>query len=220
MKFARLLQFAFIVVAALLVYSFVASAQDGELRRSCASLCAVSPNYVGDDRLAPDIRLKDLNGTTTQLSSLRGKTVVLVFWTTTCAGCKQQMPSVAELAEIARGNARLAVLTVAVDDSPDAVRRQVLATTHRSDPFPVLLDPESEYVLNRYGTRMFPETWVIDPQGVIRARFDGPRDWSSPVMLELLEDIGRGDRCPVEVQGGVVSGRGASLCRSISAEGN
>ncbi len=212
MKLARLLQFAFIIAAAAVVYSFVASAQDGELRRSCVNLCSLSPNYIGDNRAAPDLQLKDLNGVPAQLSALRGKTVVLAFWTTACTACEKQMPSLAELAQIVHNDSRFALLTVAVDDNIDVVRAKIRSTTRKDNPFVVLLDPDSVYVGNRYGTRVFPETWIIDASGVIRARFDGPRDWASPSMVDLLESIAGGDRCPVELQGGLTAGRGAGLC--------
>jgi len=211
-KLARLLQGAFIIASALLVYSFVASAQDGELRRACLSLCTLQPNYVGETLSSPEIKLPDLDGAEHSLSALRGKTVVLVFWTTTCTACKRQMPALAELAEMLRDDARFALLTVAVDDDKTAVREMVRQSTRKSAPFTVLLDPESRFVQGRYGTRLFPETWVIDPQGVIRARFDGPRDWSTTLAFDVLEGVARGDACPLELRGGMATGRAARMC--------
>ncbi|MBI5532238.1 MAG: TlpA family protein disulfide reductase [Deltaproteobacteria bacterium] len=218
MKPIRVLQFAFIVGAAMLVYSFVATAQDGELRKSCLSLCALTPNYVGENKAAPDIRLKDLKGVERQLSDLRGKTVVLEFWTTTCTACRQQMPALAEMAEIIKNDDRFAVLTVAVDDNLAAVQQMLMQTTRKPDPFPVLLDPESQFVLNRYGTKLFPETWLIDPEGVIRARFDGPRDWSTATAIDLLQSISRGESCSMELQGGIAVGRAATVCEKSNAQ--
>lgn len=217
MKLSRILQVAFILASAIFVYSFVATAQDGELRKSCISLCAMRPNYVGENRLAPDIRLKDINGAEHRLASLRGKTVVLVFWTTSCTVCKQQMPALGELAEVVKDDSRFAMLTVAVDENKDAVRQMVEQTTQRRDPFPVLLDPESEVVAGRFGTRLFPETWIIDPDGVIRARFDGARDWSSTVAYDVLDSVSKGQSCPLELQGGMAIGRGAQLCERAAS---
>jgi peroxiredoxin len=214
MKPIRVLQFAFIIGAAMMVYSLVATAQDGELRKSCVSLCALRPDYVGDNRAAPDIKLKDVRGVEHRLSSLRGKTVVLEFWTTTCTACRQQMPTLAELAEILRDDERFAILTVAVDEDVAAVQRMVMETTRKAEPFPVLLDPESKYVLERYGTKLFPETWVIDPAGVIRSRFDGPRDWSSATAIDYLKGISKGETCPLQLQAGMLSGPATAICES------
>jgi peroxiredoxin len=218
MKPVRVLQVAFILAAAMLVYSFVASAQDGELRKSCLSLCAMNPTYVGENRAAPDIVLKDLKGQQRKLSDLRGKTVVLEFWTTTCTACRQQMPALAEMTEIIKDDPGFAVLTVAVDENVQAVQQLLQQTTRKAEPFPVLLDPDSKYVLDRYGTRLFPETWVIDPQGTIRARFDGPRDWASATAIDYLQSIARGESCAMDLQAGMATGRAAAICEKAGGQ--
>jgi len=41
-------------------------------------------------------------------------------------------------------------------------------------------------VTDAFGTKLFPETWIIDKNGVVRLRFDGAFDWSSPVALDLI----------------------------------
>jgi len=51
----------------------------------------------------------------------------------------------------------------------------------------VLFDPDKAVVRGKFGTRLYPETWVIDPEGVIRVRIDGGRDWASPVALEMIQ---------------------------------
>jgi hypothetical protein len=53
----------------------------------------------------------------------------------------------------------------------------------------VLFDPTKSVVREKYGTRLFPETWIIDPDGVIRVRVDGQRDWSSPMVLDMIQSI-------------------------------
>jgi hypothetical protein len=52
----------------------------------------------------------------------------------------------------------------------------------------VLLDPNKAVVRDKFGTRLYPETWVIDPKGVIRVRVDGGRDWAAPIALEMIEN--------------------------------
>src|SRR5262245_50128995 len=102
LKPATALQLGFIVLAAVAVFGFVRAAQNDQRRSSCSALCALSPAYAGRDRSAPDFELPDLDGRKVRLSSYRGKTVILNFWTRTCRPCLEEMPTIAELAKIAR----------------------------------------------------------------------------------------------------------------------
>ncbi len=213
---AAIAQVAFIGVAALGVYSFVGAAQRDTRRAGCAALCRLGPAYAGGNRLAPDFDLPDMNGQRVKLSSYRGKIVVLNFWTKTCNPCIQEMPAVAELARIARNRSDFVVVTVTSDDGPDAVRDTLKVALEGADPpFPVLFDPELEVIGARYGTHLFPETWIIDADGVIRARFDEAKNWSSSLAIEVIEKMGRG-ACPMEVYKSKPQGQFAGLCQDDS----
>ncbi len=80
----------------------------------------------------------------------------------------------------------------------------------------MLFDPESTVVDGRYGTHLFPETWLIDADGVIRARFDGAKDWSTSLAMEIIEKLGTPGACPVEFFKGAPRGQFAGLCQDDS----
>ena len=207
-------QIAFILVAAVVVFGFVRAAQNDQRRSACTALCALSPAYAGRNRYAPDFELPDMNGHPVRLSSYRGKTVILNFWTKTCRPCLEEMPAIAELHKMTKKRRDIVVLTVSTDAGPDDVR-DTLKVALGGDPaeFPVLFDPESDVVNGKYGTRLYPETWVIDPKGIIRARFDGPRDWADALALDFAETMSsRVATCPVEFARGVPRGKHAGLC--------
>jgi len=211
-------QVLFIVLATVTVFSFVQAARNDQRRTSCTALCAMVPNYAGQNRSAPDFELPDMNGDMVSLSSYRGKTVVLNFWTQTCRPCLEEMPSIAELAKIAQKRDDFVVLTVSTDEGPDAVRDALKVALGGDPPFPVLFDPESEIVHDKYGTKLYPETWIIDPNGIIRARFDGPRDWSSALAIEIADKISTpGSACLVEFERGKAVGRFAGICSDESS---
>src|SRR5580700_9783591 len=84
---SALAQVAFVVVAALFVYCFVAVTKDGETRRVCSAPCYLRPDYLAAERRAPAFSLKDMRGSTVTLESLKGKIVVLNFWSKTCGPC-------------------------------------------------------------------------------------------------------------------------------------
>ena len=70
-------------------------------------------------------------------------------------------------------------------------------------------------VAGRFGTKLYPETWFIDPEGVIRARFDGVRDWQSPMVIELAEALRRGPACSLGFDKGHPTGPSAGLCDDV-----
>lgn len=212
MKSGSVAQIAFIVFAALAVYGFVGAAQKDQRRATCSALCAIGPAYAGRNRMAPDFELKDMNGASVKLSSFRGKTVFLNFWTKTCAPCLEEMPSIAELARVVKNRTDMVVLTVSTDQGPDDVRDTLKVALNGDAPFPVLFDPESKIVLEQYGTKLFPETWIIDPKGVIRARLDGARDWSSSLVMEIGEMVQKPGGCPVEFFKGETRGQYKGVC--------
>jgi cytochrome c biogenesis protein CcmG/thiol:disulfide interchange protein DsbE len=117
------------------------------------------------------------------LQSLRGRVVVLNFWASWCGPCLLEFPSLQALQQQMPG---VTVLAVSFDKTPQAYEtflqrhhidlRTALDTTGRSNA--------------AYGTEMPPETWIIDPHGIIRRRFIGPQDWTSPEIESYLRAIG------------------------------
>jgi DNA-binding transcriptional regulator GbsR (MarR family)/peroxiredoxin len=185
------LQFAFIGLAAVSVYGFAHAARNDHTRASCKAVCELRPAYAGENRLAPDFELSDMDGKKVRLSEYRGRTLVLNFWTKTCKPCLEEMPAIAELAKIAKGREDIAVLTVSTDEGPeDGARHAPGRAQRRGGPFPVLFDPESDVVAEKFGTKLFPETWIIDPDGrhprALRRR--------ARLVAALALDVGRAGR--------------------------
>jgi peroxiredoxin len=136
------------------------------------------------DRRAPDFSLPSSEGGTWRMQDHRGKVVVMNFWTVTCGPCMEEMPSLRRLANVLRERDDVELVTISVDGDWETVRRVV----PEDDPLEVLLDPEKQVVRQQFGTRLYPETWIIDPDGIIRLRVDGQRDWSSPVVLDVIDN--------------------------------
>jgi peroxiredoxin len=77
------------------------------------------------------------------------------------------------------------VLAVSVDVDDAAYHR--FLKEHNVD---LLTVRDSEQKSNRlYGTFRFPETYVIDRQGVLRRKFIGPVDWNSPDITQFLSRL-------------------------------
>jgi peroxiredoxin len=221
MAIAKLIELTFIGCAALGVYGFVTAAKDGETRRSCTSLCALRPDYAAQNRTAPDFELPSINGGKVRLSSYRGKVVLLNFWTKTCRPCLEEMPSISDLAKALKAHPNVALVTVTTDESASDAKDTLKSVLGGGEPpFEVLIDSESSVVREKYGTRLFPETWFIDPEGVIRARFDGGRSWASPMTIDLAESLTNPIQCRVAFDAGKPRGPMASLCGDFTGDEN
>lgn len=206
MKLATLAQIGFVALASVALFSFASAAQDGEGRRVCTPLCAMKPNYAGLNRTAPDFELAALGSTKLRLASLRGKVVILNFWTKTCKPCMEEMPALARLAKLLSGRKDIVLVTVNTDESLADAEATLRGVLNEKPGFEVLNDPESDVVLAKFGTKLYPETWFIDPAGVIRARFDGPREWDSPLVVNFAESLALPGACPLEFALGAPKG--------------
>lgn len=139
-------------------------------------------HYIGDDRTAPDFTLNDRNGQPWTLSEHRGHVVVLNFWTINCGPCVEEMPKLDQLAQLVQAWGDVEVVGVSIDSGWDEVARIMPPRPH----IHYLFDSDNQIVGPKYGSRLFPETWIIDKEGVIRVRYDGGFDWSQPVVLNMI----------------------------------
>jgi len=120
---------------------------------------------------APDFALVDLNGQTLRLAAYRGKVVLLNFWATWCAPCQVEMPVFAAW-QRQHGPQGLQVIGISMDDDAAPARRLVERLKLN---YPVAVGDERIGV--RYGGVLgLPLTFLIDRDGVARARFQGETD--------------------------------------------
>jgi peroxiredoxin len=224
MKAAQAAQLVVVAIAALAVYSFGRTARDAEARRVCTPLCAMQPHYAGLNRLAPDFELPGVDGKNLRLSSLRDKVVILNFWTKTCRPCLDEMDEIAELATLLKARRDIELVTVSTDESVEDVRGTVRSVLGQDAPFIVLVDPDGKVVGDKYGTKLFPETWFIDRDGVIRARIDGARSegntaWNSAITLDFAASLLDPFKCPIAFSRGEPRGELASVCSDFDGAG-
>ena len=126
------------------------------------------------ERPAPDFTLLDLDGTPVSLSSLQGQPVILNFWSTWCAGCKDEHGA---LLNAARQHPEVQFLGVIYQDNSEKIRRYLKAA---GGAYPHLEDPGGQAAFD-YGVTGIPETFFIDASGQVVHKEARP---VNPLMLE------------------------------------
>ena len=123
------------------------------------------------NKRAPDFTRQDLHGHTVRLAGFRGKVVLLNFWATWCAPCQVEMPIFAAW-QRQYGPQGLQVIGISMDDDTAAARKLVLRL--RLD-YPVAMG-DARLGLRYGGVLGLPLSFLIDRNGVVRARFQGETD--------------------------------------------
>ena len=135
-----------------------------------APLCFAAPPVVPSlvNKPAPELARVDLAGTRVSLKSLRGKVVLLNFWATWCAPCQIEMP-VFSAWQQQYGSRGFQVIGISMDDDAAPVRK-LLAKLKTN--YPIAMGDAR--LGERYGGVMgLPLSFLIDRNGVVRARFQG-----------------------------------------------
>lgn len=120
-----------------------------------------------------------------RLADHAGQVVVLNFWATWCAPCREELPTL-EALHRELGGEGLTVLGVSVDGGG---REPVQRFAERQAlSFSVLHDPDQE-VARSYGVVGYPTTVVIDRAGKIVLSEVGAWDWSHPDAVGWLREL-------------------------------
>ncbi len=129
---------------------------------------------------APDFTVQDSQAKVT-LSQYRGQVVVLNFWATWCPPCVEEIPSLVEMQRRMKAKG-VTVIAVSVDVDESAYKQFV-----KDHNVNLLTVRDADQKSNQlYGTFKFPETYVIDRNGVMRRKFIGAVDWTAPDVTEFL----------------------------------
>jgi len=137
---------------------------------------------------APDFTLNDLNGSKVRLSDFKGKVVVLNFWSSTCAPCVAEMPSLNALQRDLKGSG-LVVLGVALDRTVKPVKD--LADRLRIS-YSLLMDSQQDVYFDTYALFGQPVSIIIDRSGIIHDKLIGEVDWSSPQIRSKINMLLKG----------------------------
>jgi len=121
---------------------------------------------------APSMQATTLDGRPFDLSRRKGSWVVLNFFNTSCLPCKAEHPELVEFAaqqqSLGVAGAELYTITWGADDD-DAVRAWF---ADNGGDWPIVDDTDGTIGVS-LGVAQVPETWIVDPQGIIVDRIPG-----------------------------------------------
>jgi peroxiredoxin len=118
--------------------------------------------------VAPDFTMNDPEGKPVSLSSLRGKVVMIDFWASWCAPCRQENPNVVKLYQQYHSKG-FEIIGVSLDKTKEdwvkAIKDDQLSWIHVSD-----LQYWQNAIARQYGVNTIPQTYLLDKEGKIIAK--------------------------------------------------
>jgi peroxiredoxin len=138
------------------------------------SIAALAQQSVNPGSTAPKFSMTGLDGQTYDLGQLRGKVVLVTFWSTRCAICHSEIPKLNRLASRYQGQD--VVFLGFTSDNPTKVD-----TYLKNTPFRFTLIPNSFGVILQYADRDregninigFPAYFLLDQNGQVQAKMSG-----------------------------------------------
>lgn len=127
--------------------------------------------------VAPDFTAYSfVTGDRTRLSEQRGKVVILTFWATWCAPCREELPNLEGIQEQV-GTDKLVVLAMSFKDSDETMRYLKKNAKQSGWKLTMLMDPNGD-IADKYGIHSIPHMLLIGRDGNIAAIHSGFGDGS------------------------------------------
>jgi peroxiredoxin len=164
-----------------LVLSVTAAAQQAKTPQDLLKSIGLSKPVISR---APDFYLREANGGSISLAQYRGSLVLLNFWATWCAPCREEMPSMDHLHR-AFGGRSLAV--VAVNQRESAAQVTKFMRAHGLN-FAAPLDSDGR-VAASYRVYGIPVTYLIDANGQAIGFKSGIKDWAAREVVDALRKL-------------------------------
>ena len=133
---------------------------------------------------APALALKDLRGRDHRLADYKGKVILINFWATWCAPCRDEMPSIQRLKETLAGRP-FVVLGVNLDEPESRIEKFLSGV--KLD-FPILLDP-GRRAAKAWGARILPASYVVGPDGRVRYTVVGEINWDNEHIVARISEL-------------------------------
>ena len=133
---------------------------------------------------APVLRLKAIDGDEFALDGLRGRVVLVNFWASWCRPCVTEIPSLHRLAA-ALDDTDFQIVTVNVGEDRERVQQFLQRVPV---DLPLLMDYDSS-ASKDWMIYVYPSSYLVDRQGVIRYAYLGALEWDSAEIVEIIRAL-------------------------------
>ncbi|MBN2340050.1 MAG: TlpA family protein disulfide reductase [Deltaproteobacteria bacterium] len=149
----------------------------------------VAPDFIAPEskaRKVPDFTLVDRSSRPVKLSQFDSLDVLVVnVWSSGCPVCRQEIPSLTELDRRLSSLDDVALVTIAIAEDWEEVSSYFPKGTNLR----ILFDKDDSVGNGVFHTEKYPETFILDKQRRIRARFDGPRNWHGDTFINYVQSF-------------------------------
>lgn len=141
-------------------------------------------------KMAANASFKDIKGNSYTLHEYKGRIIILNFWATWCPPCIIEFPQLLELAS--REQDSITLITLSVDENPEDITKFLNTLSAESQAHLALdnviigLDTDKSISRDLFETTMYPETFIIDKDLIIKHKIEGITDWLGIETQKLL----------------------------------
>ena len=145
------------------------------------------PEGVEVGRRAPEFRALDIaSGDTVSFREKYGGQVTLVnIWATWCLPCRDEMPAMQKLYEALKDKG-FRIAAVSIDEG--SLKDVTAFTTSLGLTFDILHD-KSGKIETIYQTTGYPESFLVDKNGIIVRKQIGEHPWGSPANQRIVAEL-------------------------------
>ena len=161
--------------------------QEYAIRPSDNTTAQVVPSggVLKEGQAAPDLQTTTLSGDIVSLNDYRGKKIILNFWTTWCAPCREEMPDMQDYYEEGAETDNVEILAVNLTKMDNGIDKVEAFVKDYGLTFPILMD-ESGSLGDQFQAISIPTTYILDEEGIITKKIMGPMD--QEMIAEMMQE--------------------------------
>ncbi|MFQ5519628.1 MAG: TlpA family protein disulfide reductase [Mariprofundus sp.] len=174
------------------LFSLLFMLLSASLLTACGSEPEQAAAKIGEK--LPPFSMQSISGEIVDSQSLfAGKVVVINAWATWCPPCRKEMPDLVQLSKLLPTD-KFLVIGISVDNSLDDVKAFV---QEQAICFPMYWDKSGASIVTPiFKSFRFPETFILNADGVLVEKVAGAFEWASPEMIALLKTIQKTGKLP------------------------